>query len=382
MSVQMKSGVLRKGWGRFDIMHLDRHVASVYEDGRCSVRYPSFLPYNLYLEKGDNLDDRFNNLTNFYYWCASRVLTLDRQYAKEIMNSIGAPQGKTDKDRAQIAISYNGLSLTDVYWIRERDERIRFADISLYRHSLSDAFADVSLRGRQLTAQNAALLKPGDVAGDVGTSGVAPKAWVCRDGAFYLLKDGDPRDVAAELLASRIIDCFDVPHVSYSPAEFDGVAVSCCRIITSEERSIVPFEHYDVWCANHGKDPIDAVRRLDARGYDWMNMIDYLVGNTDRHWGNWGLLVDNKTNRPISLHPLMDFNKAFSAYDTEDGAICRTTKEKISQKQAAVNAARRSGLKQRHTPEDIRFPDEKTKNMFFTRLAVLRDAFKQSNHRK
>ena len=24
-----------------------------------------------------------------------------------------------------------------------------------------------------------------------------------------------------------------------------------------------------------------------------MNILDYLVGNTDRHWENWGLLVDN-----------------------------------------------------------------------------------------
>ena len=32
---------------------------------------------------------------------------------------------------------------------------------------------------------------------------------------------------------------------------------------------------------------------------------------TDSHWKNWGLLVDNSTNRPVSLHPLMDFNQAF-----------------------------------------------------------------------
>lgn len=376
MSVQIKSGVLLKGWGRFDVMHLDRRVASVYEDGHCTVNYPSFLPYNLYLEKGDDLDDRLNNLNNFYYWCASRVLTLDRKYAKEIMNSIGASQAVTDKDRAAIAISYHGLSLTDVYWIRGKNERIGFGDISLYRHSLSETFADVSLRGRQLTAQNAELLKPLDAAGDVGTSGVAPKAWVRRDGGFCLLKDGDARDVAAELLASEIIDHFDVPHVSYAPAEFEGVPVSSCKIITSEERSIVPFAHYEIWCANHGRKPLDAVRKLDAYGYDMMNVIDYLVGNTDRHWGNWGLWVYNRTNRPISLHPLMDFNKAFLSYTTEDGAVCQTAAEKISQREAAVEAVRRAGLNLLRPLNDVRFPDEQTKTMFFTRLQILQTACK------
>ncbi len=373
MSVQINRDILQKGWDHFDIMHLDRHVASVYEDGRCSIKFSSFLPYNLYLKKSDDIDERVNNLNNFYYWCASRVLTLDRKYAKEIMNSIGAAQAATDKDRAKIALSYHGLSLTDVYWIRAKGERIRFADISLYRHSLSDTFSAVSLRGKQLTAQNAELLKPKDAAGDVGTSGVAPKAWVRRGDSFYLLKDGDVRDVKAELLASKIVDCFDIKHVSYHSEAFDGTPVSCCKIITDETHSIVPFDHYELWCVNHGKDSKAAVHKLDAYGYSMMNVIDYLIGNTDRHWGNWGLLIDNKTNRPVSLHPLMDFNKAFLSYDTVEGSVCQTADGNFSQKQAAINAVREVGLNQRKPIDEAWFEDEKMKGMFFQRLSILKN---------
>lgn len=105
------------------------------------------MPYNLYLESaGENdLATRLNNRENFYYWCASRVLTLDRKYAKEILNSIGATQADTDRERAKIAISYHGLSLTDVYWIKQDHEKVLFSEISLFRHSLSGAFAEVSL---------------------------------------------------------------------------------------------------------------------------------------------------------------------------------------------------------------------------------------------
>ena len=373
MSVQINRNVLQKGWDHFDIMHLDRRVASVCEDGRCTIDSPAFLPYNLYLEQSDAFDDRINNLNNFYYWCASRVLTLDRKYAKEILNSIGATQATTDKDRATIAISYHGLSLTDVYWIRAKEENIRFEDISLYRHSLSDAFSDVSLRGKQLTAQNAELLKPKDAAGDVGTSGVAPKAWVRRDGTFCLLKDGNLRDVKAELLASKIMDCFRVPHVSYHREVYEGTPVSCCKIITDETRSIVPFDQYEIWCVNHGMDAKVSVRALDAYGYGMMNIVDYLIGNTDRHWGNWGLLVDNATNHPISLHPLMDFNKAFLSYDTVDGSICQTTDGQISQKQAAINAVREIGLNQIREIDESWFDDESIKEMFFKRLSILQN---------
>ena len=73
---------------------------------------------SIYLEdtaENDDLDIRMDNLTNFYYWCATRVLTLDRVYAKEILNSIGALQAQTDRDRAKIALSYHCLSLTDYF---------------------------------------------------------------------------------------------------------------------------------------------------------------------------------------------------------------------------------------------------------------------------
>lgn len=78
-----------------------------------------------------------------------------------------------------------------------------------------------------------------------------------------------------------------------------------------------------------------------------MNVIDYLVGNTDRHWGNWGVLVDTRTNRPLSLHPLMDFNQSFLAYDTLDGANCQTLfGRRGTQRQAAEEAVRKIGLSQ------------------------------------
>ena len=38
----------------------------------------------------------------------------------------------------------------------------------------------------------------------------------------------------------------------------------------------------------------ESILKLDAYNYYMMNIIDYLTGNTDRHWGNWGVLVDNE----------------------------------------------------------------------------------------
>ena len=37
-----------------------------------------------------------------------------------------------------------------------------------------------------------------------------------------------------------------------------------------------------------------------------MMIFDALIYNTDRHYGNFGMLVDTKTNKPVALAPIFD----------------------------------------------------------------------------
>ena len=380
MSLTFNQNALSKGWKRYYVMHKNRRVASVREDGTCTIYFKSFLPFNLWIEEGDDMNVRLNNLNNFYYWCASRVLTLDRKYAKEILNAIGAKQATTDRDRALIAISYHALSLTDVYWIAINNDKTTFEDISLYRNSLSNSFADVSLCGKQITAQNEELITNQDAAGDIATNGVAPKAWIREKGEFYLIKDGEERDVDAELLASRIVDCFNIDHVTYTEDRFDNRKVSKSKIITNENRSIVSMEYVDIYCANHNIDTDEFVLSKDDYSYYMMNIIDYLIGNSDRHWGNWGFWVDNKNNKLLKLHPLMDFNKAFTNYSSIEGGKCQTQRCKISQKDAALEAVKKIGLNQVSEVEKDWFSDISDYEMFGKRLDILKSIDKEFNN--
>lgn len=328
------------------------------------------MPYNLYFEQTqqEDIDIRVQNLENFYHWCASRVLTLDREYAKEILNSIGVSQASTDKERAKIALSYHCLSLTDIFWTKRREEKTDFSKINLFENHLVSAFSDVSLKGRQMTSDNAHL-----IADNLGTKGCFPKAWIRKDNTFYLLKDGGIQSVDRELLASRICRCFDVNQTWYEEGYYDGEKVSFSKIMTSLNYSIVPMKHYEFYLINRGMNKMEAILELDAYSYYMMNIIDYLIGNTDRHWGNWGVLVDNTTNMPIRLHDLMDFNKAFGAYETIEGANCLTTERRLTQKEAAIEAVREVGLNQIKNVEDAWFTDYEVKKMFFSRLEVLKN---------
>lgn len=104
--------------------------------GECKIYFEDFMPYGLVLKESNDFDTRINNVISFHSWCASRLIPRDRTYAKEILNSIGAFQSVTDRERAQIALSYHCLSLLDVFWVKEENETVRFEDINLYTHTL------------------------------------------------------------------------------------------------------------------------------------------------------------------------------------------------------------------------------------------------------
>ena len=95
----------------YEIMHRENCVAQISTVGECKIYLEDFMPYDLMLEESNDFDKRIKNAMSFYSWCASRRIPPDRTYAKEILNSIGAPQSVTDRERAQIALSYHCLSL-------------------------------------------------------------------------------------------------------------------------------------------------------------------------------------------------------------------------------------------------------------------------------
>ena len=345
----------------YHVMHMEKCVAQVSTAGECKICFEDFMPYGLVLKESNDFDTRINNVISFHSWCASRLIPRDRTYAKEILNSIGASQSVTDRERAQIALSYHCLSLLDVFWVKGEKENIRFEDINLYTHSLSNALVDIALRGHQMTVTNAHLL-----ANDLSTGGCYPKAWVRREDGFYLYKDGGQDAVAREVLASKICRCFDCHQVLYEQGMFENEPVSISKIMTSQRYSLVTYAAYDVYCTNHDWNTLDKILELDAHGYYMMNILDYLVGNTDRHWENWGLLVDNETNQPIRLHDLMDFNRAFQQYDTLDGANCLTVgKRNLSQREAAMEAVDIIGLNQIYTIDKSIFENHKVENKLF-----------------
>jgi hypothetical protein len=352
----------------YEIMHGETKVAEINTRGAATVWNERFFPYDLYLEEERDFDTQINNMNNFYHWCASRVLSLDRTYAKEILNSLGMAQAMTDLDRAKISLSYHCVSLTDVYWVKKSDEEVSYEEINLYDHSLNETVVELSLRGKPMTVTNQEL------APDLSTKGCFPKAWIRRKQGFILLKDGGADAVKKELLASRLCQCFDFKQVKYTEGFYDGQKVTESEIITSKEYSIVSKMAFEIYAQNHDLDVLEECLRIDRETYYGMNILDYLVGNIDRHPENWGFLIDNRNNQYLSLYPIMDFNLSFGSYDTLDGANCQTIyPERKTQREAALEAVRTIGLHQIREIDESFFADApEWRDMFFRRLEELK----------
>ena len=108
-----------------------------------------------------------------------------------------------------------------------------------------------------------------------------------------------------------------------------------CRLIASQEYSMVNFEDFQMYCQYEGKNVYEEVLRLDRRHYLEMQTADYILNNIDRHGANWGFFMDNATGRLTGLYPLLDHDQAFS--DVE-GMLSQTTEERFDLETAALLA--------------------------------------------
>ena len=295
------------------------------------------LPYDLYLEESDEFDDRINNLNNIYHWGASRVLSLDRRYAKEILNSCCLSQATTDKDKFNVALKYNALSLRDCFWIKT-EENQKWENINLFHNSLKESFVDISLKGKSMTIENAHLIAP-----DCSTHGVAAKAWIRSADEIYLLKGEVPGSdaVRKEVEASHILKELGFDVVSYDRNEFDGMAVSKSKCHTSPDCNTVTAEGY---MENNSMKELLQNNLEIYHAFLKMQIADYLIGNTDRHWENWELWFSD--DRKLVFGKLMDFNHAFEATEETMNLPYQVVYGKtVSQKDAAIEAVRQLGMK-------------------------------------
>lgn len=281
---------------KFTLMNKDREIAAfkTYRNQYGSVRInnirifePEMMPAAYH---GDML--QFVN---------GRKAPKHRKYVQSILQQLGA-----EDVEGFIRVS-NAASLTDTFWIRDDERPKTWDQVSLYRNDFDENIARIAFEGGQapLTTTTPELSVDGNYA----------KCWIKDSDGLYLLKRGSDtyeREVFAEYYASQLADSLCTHAVCYDLVTYHEHLASKCKIFTSEGFGFSQMMHYV-------ENPYDvtvqealAIIEKYADGDDFRRMmvLDALILNIDRHLGNFGFLLDNDTQQPVSMAPVLDHNRS------------------------------------------------------------------------
>ena len=281
----------------YQLMNKDEVVATYEErQGIGEYVYKEVERFDSYLPHGfASIDD----------WIDNRQVAKRRAPVERLMRELGLT---TRHDFIAMA---RCLSLTDTFWMKRADEGISWDEVSLYRNPFDDVIARIAFDGTGMYGRQNSPTSP-----EFATSGSFAKCWVREDGGIFLLKRGSTGYANAgfepysEKLAADMLSAAGVAHVPYDVVRFHGTLASKCPLFTSEETGFVsahrffdgPFSVVDMmeFAAAHGAE--EAFRE--------MIVMDAVMGNVDRHAGNYGFLVDNATGQVQGMAPLFDHNMA------------------------------------------------------------------------
>ena len=248
-------------------------------------------------------------------WLKSRIIPKNREFVYSFLEK----NGLSHNDIKGILQTSKGLSLNDSYWIVE-DDNERFEDYNLYEHDFLKALSLLAYTGNGSSPAKGFISSP-----EFTTSGMLRKGWRRLNGKILLYKGGTSgasnagNEPYSEYYASQIARKMELNHVDYSLARWKGCICSVCELFTDIDHSYVPIyrfvKDYSLRTVS------DYIRSLGKDYYDKfvdMLIFDALIYNEDRHFGNFGLIVDNKTNMPCSFAPLFDNGLSLFNYATDE----------------------------------------------------------------
>ena len=275
------------------------HIISVNED------YRYLLP--LGMEQTDE---------GLFKWLKERVIPKNRAFVHSLLSKMGLNQ----KDTLGIINICKGLSLNDAYWIVEENFTGLFKDYNLFENKFNRTLSLLAYTGYGSSAKSNFASSP-----EFTTNGMLRKGWRRLQGEVYLYKGGTSgfansgNEPFSEHYASLIADKMGLDHVDYDLARWKNGLCCKCKLFTDINTSYVPM--YKVLKTKNLIDIGDYLKTLGNEFYDSfvdMLIFDCLICNEDRHMGNFGLLVDNKTNKPIKFAPIFDNGLSLFNYAMDD----------------------------------------------------------------
>ena len=253
------------------------------------------------------LDLKVNN-ESLARWLKNRTIPRNRAFVNAFLAKCGL---SINRPMDIISVSM-GLSLNDCFWVVPEDFDGTFEENNLYDNPFNTILSYIAFTGTGSSARTSLHSSP-----EFTTNGMLPKCWRRLKGKVMLFKGGTTgaantgNEPYSEFYAAQIAKQMGLNHVPYTLGKWKGIICSVCELFTSKEYSYIPVGRFVT--SGGFEAVIEFYRNLGDRFYnEFVDMIvfDAVVCNTDRHYGNFGFLVDNETNQIAAPAPLFDHGNA------------------------------------------------------------------------
>jgi len=272
----------------------------------------TFYPLNLSLEN-----------TSLLAWIKSRTIPKNREFVFKILMEL-----KLSFDDIEGIVNISkSLSLNDCYWIVQEDFNGTFDEYNLYDNDFNKTLSLLAYTGYGSVKQQGFISSP-----EFTTNGVLAKAWrknpLQRKG-IYLYKGASKgcancgNEPYSEFYAYQIAKKMGLEATEYSLGKWKGELNSICELFSSKKYSFVPI--YRLVTEGGWNAVLEYYQILGDNFYEAlvdMIIFDVVIVNTDRHFGNFGLLVDNETNKIVKPAPIFD-NGLSLFYDAMEDDLAR-----------------------------------------------------------
>lgn len=245
-------------------------------------------------------------------WIRHRIIPKNRANVHSLLSNCGL---SINRPMSIISVC-KGLSLNDCYWVVEEGYEGTFEKVNLYDNPLSQVLAAIAFTGYGSSVCSSLASSP-----EFTTNGMLPKCWRRIDGKILLFKAGTSgasntgNEPYSEFYATQIAKAMGIEAIPYGLSKWRGNLCSTCELFTSKEYSYVPVGRL---VTRGGMEAVKAYYRELGPQYEKalrdMIVFDAIVCNTDRHFGNFGFLVDNRTNQIVAPAPLFDHGNALFNY--------------------------------------------------------------------
>ena len=249
-------------------------------------------------------------------WLKSRVIPRNREFVDKILSVYGLDHNNI----LGIVKLCMGLSVNDSYWIVPEGFEGKFKDYNLFENGFDKALSLIAWTGFGSVRPSAFSSSP-----EFTTNGNLRKGWRRIGGKILLYKGGSSgaantgNEPYSEFYASQIAEAMGLNHVSYKLAKWKGTLCSTCELFTDIDHSFVPIHR----CFPEKKltEIAAELKKLGDKFHQPfcdMMVFDALVCNTDRHFGNFGLLIDNRSNKTCAFAPIFDNGMVLFPFAMED----------------------------------------------------------------